>query len=293
MPDNVFPDDDYVRGRIDEALAEDGAGEDCTVSFLDIGATPIAAVIIAGDSGVIAGLDVARMTFTHLDPETRFDASIQDGDAVQPGDLIAELGGRAGGIMPAERVALNFLQRLSGVATLTARFVEEVRGTGVRILDTRKTTPLFRPLERHAVRVGGGVNHRFNLSDMILIKENHMRSVGGMESIRDIVSRAVSDKEIEVEVDTVDFLRILLGSPVDRIMLDNFRPSDVREAIDTINAYRADHPGFTPRIEVSGGVNIDNILEYAIDGVDDISIGALTHSAPAMNISLEVTPRGT
>ena len=247
MPDNVFPDDDYVRGRIDEALAEDGAGEDCTVSFLEIGSAPIDAVIVAGDSGVIAGVDVARMTFDHLDPDTRFDASMQDGSTVQPGDLIAKLGGRAGGIMPAERVALNFLQRLSGVATLTARFVEEVRGTGVRILDTRKTTPLLRPLERYAVRVGGGVNHRYNLSDMILIKENHMRSVGGMEAIRDLVSRADSDKEIEVEVDSVDFLRILLGCPIDRIMLDNFRPSDVREAIDTIDANGARTTTLMPR----------------------------------------------
>jgi nicotinate-nucleotide pyrophosphorylase (carboxylating) len=114
-----------------------------------------------------------------------------------------------------------------------------------------------------------------------------------MEAIRDMVSRAASDKEIEVEVDTIGFLRILLGCPVDRIMLDNFRPGDVREAIDTVNAYRADHPDFTPRIEVSGGVNIENVREYAIEGVDDISIGALTHSAPAMNMSLEVTRRGT
>jgi nicotinate-nucleotide pyrophosphorylase (carboxylating) len=164
---------------IDEALAEDGAADDCTVSFLRVGGRPVRAHMLASARGVIAGLDVSARVFERADADLSFTRDVSDGDSVNPGDRIAEVSGAAAGVLRAERVALNFLQRLSGIATLTATFVEQVQGTGITILDTRKTTPMMRRLERDAVRAGGGGNHRFNLSDMILIKENHIRAAGG------------------------------------------------------------------------------------------------------------------
>jgi nicotinate-nucleotide pyrophosphorylase (carboxylating) len=287
-----FPDADYVLARIDEALREDGVEDDCTVSFLVLGDRSVDGRLIAQAPGVIAGIQLALMTFSRLDPELTSNVAKKDGDRVKAGDTIAEIHGRAGAILSAERVALNFLQSLSGVATLTGRFVDKVRGSGVTILDTRKTTPLFRPLQRYAVRVGGGVNHRFNLSEMILIKENHIRSLGGTKATLDVLSRAKPDRQIEVEVDTMDFLRELLGCPVDRIMLDNFAPKDVRRAVEMVSAYRGRHPASALQLEASGGIRLDNVAEYAIAGLDYISVGALTHSAPALDISLEVTSYG-
>ncbi len=289
MGEDGFPDPREVAARIDESLREDGAEADCTAAFLHAD-EPVSARIVGRASGVIAGLEVARMTFARRDVRTRFDGLADDGDRVGPGDAVAAVSGNAGSILSAERVALNFLQSLSGVATLTARFVERVQGSGIRILDTRKTTPLLRPLQRYAVRVGGGENHRFNLSDMILIKRNHIRSVG-IEAVGDRLARRAGDRLVEIEVDGIHMLRRILGWPVDRVMLDNFSPADVRTAVREIRAYATDHPSFAPRIEVSGGVGLHNIDEYIIEGLHDISIGALTHSAPALDFSLEVSPR--
>jgi nicotinate-nucleotide pyrophosphorylase (carboxylating) len=286
------PDAEYIRTLIADALAEDGAGNDSTVSFLELGDRSLCGRLVVRAPGVIAGIDVARMTFAALDPAIEFDARVADGDRVQPDQSLAQVLGRAPAVLSAERVALNFLQSLSGIATLTAQFVNKVQGTGVTILDTRKTTPLFRELQRYAVRVGGGANHRFNLTDMILIKENHIRALGGLQATRDYLSRKSADRTIEVEVDTMDDLRQILGCPIDQIMLDNFSPQDVARAIDEVRAYRDKHPSFAPTIEMSGGIHLGNVGAYAIAGVDYISVGALTHSAPALDISLEVVPNG-
>jgi nicotinate-nucleotide pyrophosphorylase (carboxylating) len=290
MTTDGFPDVAYVQARIDDALEEDGAHDDRKIEFLGIKDKTATGRIVARGEAVIAGLDVARMTFVRRDGTIRFAGKVKDGDRVRPGAIIGEIEGPAGTILSAERVALNFLQRLSGVATLTARFVDKVRGTGVRILDTRKTTPSLRRLERYAVRVGGGANHRFNLGDMILIKENHIRVCGGIGAVRQLLSGKSADMVTEIEVDSIACLKTLLGTRADRIMLDNFEPTEIREALADIGGYRAKHPEFMPKIEVSGGIDLANVAQYAIDGVDDISIGALTHSAPATDISLEVDP---
>jgi len=277
-----------VREIVAGALREDGVPDDVTTAYLGIGDRRITARLLGRASGVIAGIFVARMTFETADPDVAFHESVSDGTEVHDGDLIAEIRGRAGGILAAERVALNFLQRLSGVATLTAKFAAAVRGTGIKILDTRKTLPLFRQLERYAVRVGGAQNHRFNLSDMLLVKENHLRVIGSVAAFTDLLQSKKPPAEIEVEVDSLGSLRELLGSPVDRIMLDNLTPGDVASAVRILGEYRAKHPDFRAAIEVSGGVDLGNVRDYAIAGVDYISIGTLTHSAPALDLSLEV-----
>ena len=271
-----------------EALGEDGAAADVTTSYLEIGARGVTALLVARAPGVVAGVDVARLVFEQADRGLRYQPRVRDGARVREGDILARIEGKASGILAAERTALNFLQRLSGVATLTAAFVERVAGTGVVVLDTRKTTPLFRRLEKYAVRVGGGQNHRLNLTDMVLVKENHLRTVGGVGALRNLLERKPAPADVEVEVDSIDSLRELLGAPVDRVMLDNFSPSEVAEAVEVITGYRRLHPEFSPAVEVSGGVDLGNVRDYAIPGVDYVSIGALTHSPPALDMSLEV-----
>jgi nicotinate-nucleotide pyrophosphorylase (carboxylating) len=275
---------------IDQALREDGAESDCTAALLELTGR-VSARIVSRASGVMAGIEIARLTFERRDARIRFRAVAKDCDRVSPGTVVAEIHGDAGAILSAERVALNFLQSLSGVATLTAGFVEKVRGSGIRILDTRKTTPLLRSLQRYAVRTGGGENHRLNLSDMVLVKRNHIRSVGGIEALRQRLEGRPKDRLVEVEVDTLEHFRAILGWPIDRVMLDNFSPDDVRAAIAILSEFQENDAGFNPRIEISGGVDLDTIAGYMIDGVHDISIGALTHSAPALDFSLEVTRR--
>jgi nicotinate-nucleotide pyrophosphorylase (carboxylating) len=282
------PDESEVRRLVADALREDGAENDVTTSYLGIGGLEIAAEVVARSAGVIAGLDVARLVFEEADRKVRFVARVRDGQRVGGGDVVARVEGRASGVLAAERTALNFLQRLSGVATLTAGFVERLRGTGVVILDTRKTTPLLRRLEKYAVRVGGGGNHRFDLSDMVLVKENHLRALGGIDALRSRFEAERPPASVEVEVESVAMLRSLLGATLDRVMLDNFSPSEVAEAVAMIAEYRRLHPDFSPSLEVSGGVRLDNVRDYALPGVDYISVGALTHSPPALDMSLEV-----
>lgn len=286
--DGTFPDKARVRALIRKTLEEDGTDHDRTVEFLAIGQRPMRARIIAGAPGVLAGVGVARMTFEEQAPRVKFDDHMKDGKTVGAGDIVAEVSGPADGILAAERVALNFLQHLSGVATLTARFVGGVGGKGVTILDTRKTLPLLRELQRYAVRVGGGANHRFNLSDMILIKENHIRATGGVDKLLELIPRREAAVAVEVEVDSLGFLRELLGAPVDRIMLDNFSPGDVRQALAMMTEFYGESQTPRPEIEVSGGIDLDTVGEYALNGVDFISVGALTHSAPALDFNLEV-----
>ena len=281
------PDRKAIAPMVQAALEEDGARSDATVSFLGIDDEAIAADVIAGGDGVVCGVDVAREVFRQMDESIVFDGGVQDGERCQVGGTICSVRGRARSILSAERVALNFMQRMSGIATLAAAFVARVAGTGVTILDTRKTTPLWRDLEKYAVRCGGAQNHRRDLRSMVLVKENHVRALGGEIASIERLKTAHRDKglSVEVEVDSIGFLRRLLGAPVDRVMLDNFTPAQVEEALTLISAVPSSS---RMDVEVSGSVTLDNIAGYAIDGVDYISVGALTHSAPAVAMSLEV-----
>ncbi len=269
------------------ALEEDQVWDDATIDYLDLDQEPINGEIVVKAPGVIAGLAAARDAFAQVDASVSFNALFNDGDRVAARDTLVRLRGRAGSILRAERVALNFLQRLSGTATLTAAFVEQVESAGITILDTRKTTPLMRDLQKYAVRCGGGQNHRRNLSSMVLVKENHRRALGGEdELIAALHSAGKSSQYVEVEVDSMAFLEKLIGAPIDRVMLDNFSPDEVRDALDLLRS-----KGATYDVEVSGGITRKTIADYVITGVDYISIGALTHSARALDISLEIHRR--
>lgn len=238
--------------------------------------------IVAKAYGVICGLPIAAEVFRAVDEEIAFTAHSRDGEPVQPGDVAAEVEGPLRGILTAERTALNFLSRLSGIATLTARFVDAVAPYRAVILDTRKTTPGWRLLEKYAVRCGGGRNHRMGLYDMVLIKDNHIAACGSVtEAVRRVRAAGVK-VPIEVEVRDLKELREALELGVDRILLDNFTVEEIAEAMRIAD-------GKAP-LEASGGVTLDNVEEIAATGVDYISVGALTHSAPALDISLEVVP---
>lgn len=270
------------------ALEEDiGEGDWTTLWTVD--ADDVArARIIAKAPGVIAGLQMAAAVFLHIDRRVRFDPHVADGDAVSPGDIAASLAGPARAILSGERTALNFLQRLSGIATLTRRFVDAAAGTGVRILDTRKTTPGWRTLEKAAVRAGGGQNHRFGLHDMVLIKENHVAAAGGLRAAVERV-REANDRGLSVELEVRDLTELdeALATGVDRILLDNMTLDTMRQAVT-----RAHELGpARPQIEASGNVNLDTIRAVAETGVDAISVGALTHSAPALDLSLRLDMR--
>jgi nicotinate-nucleotide pyrophosphorylase (carboxylating) len=284
-------DKETVRRIVAGALDEDQVRDDATVALLDFGDRAVAADIVIGDNAVVAGLACAREAFRQLDDDVSFEAKMIDGTHALEGDVAAQVAGRADSILRAERVALNFLQRLSGVATMASRFVSRVAGSSITILDTRKTTPLWRDLEKHAVRCGGAQNHRRDLGEMVLIKENHIRALGGtralLERLRQ-VGRSADRPFIEVEVDSLELLEQMIGAPVDRVMLDNFSPDDVRAALEVINRFRRSHPRAALEVEVSGGITLDTIDHYVIPGVDFVSVGALTHSAPAVPVSLEV-----
>lgn len=284
------PEKKAIENMVAAALDEDGAHSDATIALLGIDDGVIGAEIIAGADGVLCGLGMAEEVFRRMNRAVQFDARFRDGERCETDDVVCSLVGPARAIIAGERVALNFLQRLSGIATLAAAFVERVAGTGATILDTRKTTPLWRDLEKYAVRCGGAQNHRHDLRSMVLVKENHVRALGGPDALLERLAETEEESGpfVEVEVDSIDFLRRLLGSPVDRVMLDNFTPKRVREALRVIDRYQRAHPGVTLEVEVSGGVTLDNVTSYALDGVDYISVGALTHSAPALPLSLEV-----
>ncbi len=279
-----------LRARIREALAEDHAGRDATVAALGIGESPVRATIVAGAPLVVAGIDVPAVVYAELDARVRVETCVRDGERADAGDALARVEGPAAAVLRGERTALNLLQRACGVATLTARFVERVAGCGVTVLDTRKTTPLWRDLEKYAVRCGGGANHRPDLEAMILVKENHVRALGGADALVAAL-RAIpaGGPAVEVEVDTLELLDRLLASGVrvDRVMLDNFAPGDVATALRRVEAH-ARRGGRRPEVEVSGGITLETIPDYAQPGVDFVSVGALTHSAPAASISLEV-----
>jgi len=236
--------------------------------------------IVAKSTGVIAGLPVAAEVFSRVDPALCFTPRVQDGNRVEPGDLVAEVEGPGRGMLAAERTALNFLQRLSGIATLTRAFADAVAGTGTTILDTRKTHPGYRVLEKYAVRMGGGQNHRMSLHDMILVKDNHIDAAGSISAAVERARALRPDLPIEVEVRNLGELREALVLDVDRIMLDNMSPSEMRAAVQAAG-------GRVP-LEASGNVDLERVAAIAATGVDYVSIGALTHSAPALDLSMKI-----
>ena len=270
------------KALIDLALAEDiGSGDLTTLATVPVG-TSATGVMVAKAPGVISGLDAAAYALGQVDPAIVFTPKVADGDAVQPGDVIAELSGPARSILTGERTALNLLQRLSGVATIAAQFVAEVAGTGATIVDTRKTTPGLRELEKAAVRHGGAQNHRFGLSDGVLIKDNHLAAIGGPDRVTKAVQaarrRAPHTVRVEVEVTTLAEVEEAAAAGADIIMFDNMSTEMMKEAV-AIVAKRA-------TTEASGGVRLETVRKIAETGVDLVSVGALTHSAPSVDISL-------
>ena len=271
---------DTLERAVHAALAEDiGAGDVTTDATVAADAVGTAAIVVK-QAGVVCGLRAVETAFRALDPDIRFEAFAQDGDAVEPPAIVARIAGSQRAILTGERVALNFLGRLSGIATLTRRYVDVVEGTGVAVLDTRKTTPGLRALEKHAVACGGGRNHRFGLDDAVLVKDNHLRAAGSVAAAVGLV-RGASDLPVEVECESLAQVGEALDAGVDAILLDNLTLAELREAV-ALNAGRA-------RLEASGGVSLDTIRDIAETGVDEISVGALTHTAPALDVSLELT----
>jgi nicotinate-nucleotide pyrophosphorylase (carboxylating) len=276
------------RRLVEWALAEDlGTGGDLTSQAVLPAELNGRAVFVSRASGVLAGLPAAEMVLATVDPRLQWQAYLHDGDALSPGLRIAAASGPMRSLLSAERTALNFLQRLSGVATQTRRFVDAAAGLPCRVLDTRKTTPGWRLLEKYAVRCGGGTNHRMGLSDGVLIKDNHLAALGpGVDRVADAVQRA-RDKyssriPIEVEVDNLEQLDVALRARPDAVLLDNMGLTELREAVRRRNAAAPD-----VLLEASGGVTLATVRDIAATGVDRISVGALTHSAPALDIGLD------
>jgi nicotinate-nucleotide pyrophosphorylase (carboxylating) len=271
---------DTVERVVLAALAEDiGAGDVTTEATVAPEAVGTAELLVK-EPGVVCGIRVAETAFRALDPEVRFEAFASDGDDVEPPAIVARMTGSERALLSAERVALNFLGRLSGIATLTRRYVEAVEGTGAAVLDTRKTTPGLRALEKYAVAAGGGRNHRFGLDDAVLIKDNHLRAAGSIATAVTLV-RAATDLSVEVECETLVQVGEALDAGVDAILLDNMPLDELRAAVALVDG-RA-------RLEASGGVTLETIRAIAETGVDEISVGALTHSARSLDVSLELT----
>jgi nicotinate-nucleotide pyrophosphorylase (carboxylating) len=280
--------------RIDAALAEDAASRDVTTSALvPADATGAAEIRVKGEGGVVAGLGVAAAVFARLDASCAFVALAEDGDRVAAGTTVARVEGRLRVLLEGERTAVNFLQRMGGIATLTARFAEAVAGTGVAILATRKTAPGLRPFDLAAVRAGGGGVHRGSLAERVLVKENHLRAAraaGTAATMREAVALVVGAARgaaVGIEAADLDELRGALVPGVDVVLLDNFTPE---ACVQAAAIRRAAFPaGDGPLLEASGGVTLANVRAYAATGVERISVGALTHSAPALDVSMTVT----
>jgi nicotinate-nucleotide pyrophosphorylase (carboxylating) len=248
------------------------------------------AVLLCKDEGIVAGLDIAALVMEYCDHSITLTPLVQEGSAVAPGAVLARIHGATRGILRGERTALNFLQRMSGIATLTRRYVEAVRGTGAKITDTRKTAPGLRVLDKRAVQAGGGVNHRFGLDDMVLIKDNHIAAAGSVRAALERVRTHLRahDIRVRVEVETRTLEEVseaLATGGADRIMLDNFQPEEMRRAVELI-ARRVE-------VEASGGITLANVRTVAETGVDFISVGALTHSVKALDFSLDFSPTGS
>jgi len=272
-----------VTGLVKRALREDwGQGDLTTLAIVPPGMSG-RATVVCRSGGVVAGLPVAECVFGMADADIRFNPLVAEGDRVPPACPVAAVEGPVAGILQAERVALNFLQRLSGIATVTREAVEAVVAYGVRILDTRKTTPTLRALERYAVRVGGGLNHRYDLGSMALIKDNHRRAAGSItEAVRRVRANSGPAVRIEVEVETLDELEEAVASGVDLVMLDNMDVATMAEAVRRV-------AGRVP-LEASGGIRLQDLPAVAATGVNYISLGYLTTRAPSLDMSLELEP---
>ncbi|MCP5054641.1 MAG: carboxylating nicotinate-nucleotide diphosphorylase [bacterium] len=269
----------HMKPIIQNALEEDIGDGDVTTDCIVPGETVLTGQFKAKAKGIAAGLEVVAMTFSLLDDQTRFTPMVTDGAPVIPGQVIAGVEGPGRTLLGGERVALNLFQRMSGIATLTHRFVEAVKGTKVIILDTRKTVPGLRYFDKWAVRLGGGQNHRFGLFDMVMIKDNHITAAGGItEAVNRVRAGDRRKRAIEVEVKSLEELRETLPLNVNRILLDNMDHGEMRRAVDLTKG--------RTKLEASGNITLENAAEVAATGVDYISVGALTHSVQALDISL-------
>lgn len=273
-----------VREVVINALKEDIGAGDITTDSLIPADKLIKACILAKEESVVCGLNIAKMSFKLRDKNIKFESLTRDGAFVKKDQKIAFISGKARGILAAERVALNFLAHLSGVSTQTRIFVNAARPYRVKILDTRKTTPGLRALEKYAVRIGGGFNHRFSLSEMVLIKDNHLNIIGGVGKL-DLLDRRY---RVEIEVKNLKELKQALTLEPDIIMLDNMSLSDMHKAVNIRNSYSLNPRNPAPKLEASGGITLKNIKEVSACGLDMISIGSLTHSVRAIDLSLEV-----
>ena len=261
-------------------LKEDMPFGDITTDNLIDDTSQSEALLIAKDTGVIAGIDIAKRVFEIIDKDIIFDKKIEDGHRVKPGDVIAQIKGNTRALLKGERTALNLLQRLSGIATKTRELCEKIKDTNSKVVDTRKTTLGLRALEKYAVKVGGGYNHRFSLSDGVMIKDNHIKAAGGIkEAVKKIRKKIPHTIKIEVETETLEQVEEALEAGADIIMLDNMGVDKVRKAVKIINGSAIS--------EASGNVNLDSIVEIAKTGVDIISVGSLTHSVSAFDISMK------
>lgn len=275
---------DYLAQFVKQAVAEDlGDGDHTSLSTIEAGAQGEAKLIVK-DNGILAGVEVAQAIIAYVDDSLACEVFIQDGSRVKMGDIAFYVRGNIQSILLAERLVLNVMQRMSGIATTTRQYVDLLAGTDTQVLDTRKTTPLLRVLEKEAVRIGGGTNHRFGLFDMILIKDNHVDYSGGIVPALERANayRKSLNKPIEIEIEVRNFVEldeVLNFGEVDRIMLDNFSPQDVAKAVQIIDRRF--------KTEASGGITFDTIRSYAEAGVDYISVGALTHSVKSLDLSLK------
>ena len=284
----IEPNEKEINAAIAGALAEDIAGGDATSEALIPVELEGKATLLVKEAGVLAGIGVAARVFHTVDPALKVNITAKDGDSIKPGDTLGTISGSIVSLLKAERTALNFLQRMSGVASLASRYAAAVKGTNARIYDTRKTTPGLRVLEKYAVRMGGGYNHRRDLGDAVLIKDNHIAAMrmAGL-TLEQIIEKARKNSRpgitIEVEVTSVDEAAEALKARPDIIMLDNMSVNDMKKAVELVKG-RA-------KIEASGNITLKNVREVADTGVDIISIGALTHSYTSLDISLEMEPR--
>jgi len=277
-------DKEIIQPFIDNALAEDLSDGDHTSLATIPAGTQGKARLLVKDAGILAGVELAETIFATVDPQLKLQIFLNDGATVKPGDIAFEVSGDAQSILKAERLVLNTMQRMSGIATRTHHIMDLLKGTNAKVLDTRKTTPGMRYLEKWAVRIGGGYNHRFGLYDMILIKDNHVDYSGGISNAINNTLQYLKDQnkklQIEIEVRNLAELEdVLKTGGVNRILLDNFRPAQLKEAVNIIDGRYM--------TEASGGITLDNIADYAATGVDYISVGALTHSVKSLDLSLK------
>lgn len=275
--------DELIDDLLTLAFAEDvGDGDHTTLSTIPADETGKQQLIVK-EEGILAGVDIARKVFEKFDPSLKMTVYINDGAHVKPGDIAFIVEGTVRSLLQTERIMLNIMQRMSGIATTTARYQDQLKGLKTKVLDTRKTTPGMRMLEKEAVKIGGGSNHRIGLFDMILIKDNHVDFAGGIQEAVDAAKKYLNETgrnlKIEVEVRNTDEINQALKAGVDRIMLDNFTPERTREAVKLING--------RTEVESSGGITFDTLRDYAECGVDFISVGALTHSVKGLDMSFK------